>query len=242
METAHRRIELQSPADLIYLQSNTTRAARAKIDLHFPPSAAPEAGEEDVMRKRVEELVDQYIRATFDLTKPNLSINGIDPDEDSSKSLPSSTTDTAEVYEEYEPFDHRLASKIQLLTSQIEALNLQLANLRRSAPASASQAYKTRSQTQRLAHVEARREAEEKALAQALEDETKELMSAVAKDLERVDEMRETWEKGTKTLGDVRQGVGASTAKFERARRAVDHLEGIGGSNGAAAASGAAGA
>lgn len=61
METAHRRIELQSPADLTYLVNNATRAARAKIDLHFPPSAAPETGDDD-MRKRVEVLVDQVWR------------------------------------------------------------------------------------------------------------------------------------------------------------------------------------
>ena len=56
-ETAHRRIELQSPADLTYLVANVSRAARDKLDKHFPPDAVP-AGEEDAMRKRVEELVD----------------------------------------------------------------------------------------------------------------------------------------------------------------------------------------
>lgn len=58
MDTAHRRIELQAPADLTYLKNNATKAARAKLDLHFPPSAAPESGD-DAMKKRVEELVDQ---------------------------------------------------------------------------------------------------------------------------------------------------------------------------------------
>ncbi len=36
----HRKIELQSPADLIYLQTNLIASARQKLDLHFPPSAA----------------------------------------------------------------------------------------------------------------------------------------------------------------------------------------------------------
>lgn len=57
MDTAHRKIELQSPADFAYLQSNALRAARQKIDLHLPSSAAP-AGE-DALRRRVEELVDE---------------------------------------------------------------------------------------------------------------------------------------------------------------------------------------
>lgn len=58
MEAAHRRVELQAPADLAYLIANVKRAARQKIDLHLPPSAAPEGGE-DVLRRRVEELVDE---------------------------------------------------------------------------------------------------------------------------------------------------------------------------------------
>lgn len=33
----HRRIELQSHADLTYLQQNLAKAAREKLDLHFPP-------------------------------------------------------------------------------------------------------------------------------------------------------------------------------------------------------------
>lgn len=66
MDTAHRKIELQSPADLNYLIANANHAARAKIDLHFPPSAAPESGD-DAMKKRVEELVDQVF------TKPHPS-------------------------------------------------------------------------------------------------------------------------------------------------------------------------
>lgn len=56
-ETAHRKIELQSPADLTYLIANVSRAAREKIDRHLPPDAAPE-GEEDAMKRRVEVLVD----------------------------------------------------------------------------------------------------------------------------------------------------------------------------------------
>ena len=56
-ETAHRKIELQSPADLTYLIANASRAAREKMDKHLPPDAAPDG--EDAMRKRVEQLVDE---------------------------------------------------------------------------------------------------------------------------------------------------------------------------------------
>ena len=68
MDTTHRKIELQSPADLNFLKANATRAAREKIDLHFPPSAAPTTGD-DAMKKRVEELVDQVCIANPQLAK-----------------------------------------------------------------------------------------------------------------------------------------------------------------------------
>lgn len=64
MDTTHRKIELQSPADLNYLIANAKRTARAKIDLHFPPSAAPESGEPDAMKARVEELVNDVSTRT----------------------------------------------------------------------------------------------------------------------------------------------------------------------------------
>ncbi len=78
-ESAHRKVELQAPADLTYLIANVTRAAREKLDKHLPPNATPEG--EDVMRRRVEELVDDYIRSTFASAKDNISINGMDSKE-----------------------------------------------------------------------------------------------------------------------------------------------------------------
>lgn len=78
---AHRKIELQSPADLTYLIANVTRAAREKIDRHLPPDAAPEGAGEDAMRKRVEELVDEYIQRTFAGARENVEINGMETGE-----------------------------------------------------------------------------------------------------------------------------------------------------------------
>lgn len=54
MESDHRRIDLQSPADLIYLQSNIKSAAQQKIDLAIPPQ-----GEEDAFRSKVQDLVQE---------------------------------------------------------------------------------------------------------------------------------------------------------------------------------------
>lgn len=58
MDSSHyRKIELQSAADFTYLHSNTVALSRQKLDLHLPPSAAPN-NEPDPMRERVRELVD----------------------------------------------------------------------------------------------------------------------------------------------------------------------------------------
>lgn len=75
--SAHRKIELQAPADLEYLIANVSRAARAKIDTHLPPDAAPESGE-DALRRTVEVLVEDYIRKTFAGAKEGISVNGME--------------------------------------------------------------------------------------------------------------------------------------------------------------------
>ena len=55
----HRKVELQSPADLTYLHTNAVALSRRKLDLHLPPSATAEDEEPDPMRKQVKELIDE---------------------------------------------------------------------------------------------------------------------------------------------------------------------------------------
>jgi len=93
MDSTHRKIELQSPADLSYLISNTSLAARGRLDTHFPPLSNPEtitaangsgntnggqAKEEFDLRKRVEELVQAYIEEVYKGVKGNVSVNGLE--------------------------------------------------------------------------------------------------------------------------------------------------------------------
>jgi len=78
-EVAHRKVELQSPADLAYLISNVSRAAREKINLRL--SSEPTIDDDDNVRKRVEVLVHEYIRNTFAAAKDSMSINGMDSKE-----------------------------------------------------------------------------------------------------------------------------------------------------------------
>ena len=96
----HRKIELQSPLDLTHLQSQLSTCARAKLDLHFPPSAlrskpathislgpsdpasssAPgnEGEEDDPLRAHVQRLTDAFLHRTWSGAASSISINGLD--------------------------------------------------------------------------------------------------------------------------------------------------------------------
>ena len=75
-----RKVELQSPADLQHLEATAKRAAREKIDRALPPSAAANgsSGDGDVLRRRVEELVDEYVKNIFQGVRANVVVNGVD--------------------------------------------------------------------------------------------------------------------------------------------------------------------
>ena len=233
-ETAHRRIELQSPADLTYLIANVTRAAREKIDRHLPPDAAPEG--EDAMRKRVEQLVDEYIRSTFDAAKANVSINGMDAGEIEAELAKATEGEGSLIYmtkyskyramlmlvcctTEIEAFDAKLAQRIQALSAQIESHTLHLANLRRTAPAETSQQFRE-SFTKSSEEDDAR-------LQRMAEQQLQNAKSATVDvgEVERMDEVQLTWQNGTERLNALKSGLGGTVAKMERAQAAVDYLE-----------------
>jgi kinetochor protein Mis14/NSL1 len=120
---------------------------------------------------------------------------------------------------EIEPFDHRLAKRIQDTSSQIESLTLQLANLRRNAPSSAAQTYAASFAKESGDWDRRFRTAEQETIARAEE------VDIEVKGLERVDEMSWSWERGTETLVGVKEGITATVASLERARDAVRYLE-----------------
>ncbi|TKA65073.1 hypothetical protein B0A55_09743 [Friedmanniomyces simplex] len=207
-ETAHRKIELQAPADLTYLIANLSRAAREKLDKHLPPDAVPE--DEDAMRKRVEELVDDYIRNTFTAAKDSMSINGMDAKEMEAEVA------KAQEGEEIEPFDTKLAQRLQALSSQIEFQTLQLANLRRTAPAETARRFRERYAKDTQEYDTRLREVEERELQAARETKVD------PGHVERVDEMQSTWQRGSDELLALKSGLGSTVARLEKAQKAVD--------------------
>ncbi|KAI7141741.1 hypothetical protein KC343_g14873 [Hortaea werneckii] len=210
-EAAHRKIELQSPADLTYLIANVSRAAREKIDKHLPPDAAPEG--EDAMRKRVEQLVEEYIRNTFNAAKNSMSINGMDSREMDAELA------KAQEGEEIEPFDTKLAQRIQNLSAQIEQRTLDLANLRRNAPAETSKRFQD-SFAKQTEDYDARLQKDE----QMKLDEAKNTHMEIG-EMERLDEMQSAWTKGTEQLQELKTGLGSTVARMEKAEKAVGVLE-----------------
>ncbi|OJJ99228.1 hypothetical protein ASPACDRAFT_1856797 [Aspergillus aculeatus ATCC 16872] len=137
-DSHHRKIELQSPADLTYLYGNTVALSRQKLDLHLPPSANPNDGP-DPMRERVRELVDEYILRTFTSASYSITINGLDS---TSKEFPFPASFTAPTEQvEYEAYDAKLAARVTSLYAQLESLTTTVAQLRRDAPGRAARAY-----------------------------------------------------------------------------------------------------
>lgn len=121
--------------------------------------------------------------------------------------------------EEIEPFDTKLAQRIQALSSQIEDHTLQLANLRRTAPAETSRRFQD-SYTQASEQYDARLQRDEETRLQEAKNTKVEV-----DDLERLDEIQSTWQNGSEALMSLKSGLGGTVAKAERAQQVVSVLE-----------------
>ncbi|KAI5204598.1 hypothetical protein AUEXF2481DRAFT_35596 [Aureobasidium subglaciale EXF-2481] len=219
METTHRKIELQSPLDLLYLSKNATKTVSEKLDLHFPPSAAPASASDDPLRTRVQELVDAYITTVFENARPNLSINGLE-----GKEMEEARVMAEGEGEELEPYDTKLAQKLQKLSAQVENLTLQLANLRRTAPAQAAAAYATKLEDEERLFEDARKRAEEERNRHLQEEGVR----LGVENIRDWDECERNWEVATKRLVDVKESIGATSARLVQARDAAAYLDQVG--------------
>lgn len=121
---------------------------------------------------------------------------------------------------ETEAYDHKLARRIQDTSSQIEALTLELANLRRTAPAIAAQKYREESAVEDQTWKDRLVVESERQL-----DEARRTDIAVS-GLERSEDMHRTYSQGTECLVDAKDGIGATIARLEKARDVVGYLQG----------------
>ncbi|KAI9745969.1 MAG: hypothetical protein M1818_000650 [Claussenomyces sp. TS43310] len=214
MAEVHRKIELQEQDDLRFLVNNVRRAANDKIDLALPPIEG-----EDALRRRVEELVHEYITQTFTTASANITINGHPtPPTLLDALLTSSSTDAATDEAEYEPLDHKLSARATKLLQEEADLLLEIASLKRQAPREAAE--KQREAYRRAIEEEEAlmREAEERAAAKDAEGVRFDLPA-----LERHDEVEKSWARAVEGLASLEREMGGTAAKMERAKRAGEY-------------------
>jgi kinetochor protein Mis14/NSL1 len=186
--------------------------------------------------------VKQYIRETFSTAKDSLSINGMDSQEldaelakiqegegkwKETAMIPCLTRDgrdssppnklTDDRPTELAPFDTSLATKIQSLSTQIEAQTLHLASVRRKAPAQSAQRFLSNLEAQLASSAVRLRSDEEARLAEARG-------ASVSTGIlpQRPEEVGETFLRGVRDLQGVKGGIAATLDRLERAQRAVE--------------------
>ncbi|KAL8739231.1 MAG: hypothetical protein Q9181_000122 [Wetmoreana brouardii] len=217
MDPHHRKIDLQSPADLTYLHSNIKTAAQQKLELAIPSSVTP-ANSTDTFRPQVQQLVQDYIRQTLSLALPSLAINGLDAEP---SILGGADAKANEIEDEsnYEPYDPRLAEQLRTLYRQLEWEHTRVAELRREAPGAAARAFQER--------LEAEREKErgrEREVERGMEGKREGGLEDVG--LARGDEVESMWGRGMEGLVELRR-VTEVMAKMERATKAAEVVEGM---------------
>lgn len=226
METTHRKIELQSPLDLQYLLANIRTSARNKINTALPTSSTEPAKTEDPLRKRVEELVEEFIAATFTSARPNISVNGLELPSAQDASSSASATDSAmmeEASENYEPFDTRIPERLRALESQREMLAEQVAGLRSEAPGQFARSYQDRWERE-CKEGDEKMEEQRTMMMEDLEADGARL-DVYGPGIERWDDTKKVWERGTEGLFGLKGGLTETVAKLERARDVLEVMD-----------------
>jgi len=211
MAEHHRKIELQSPDDLQYLISNVRRAANEKIDKDLPPIEG-----EDKMRRRVEELVQDYISIVFHTTSTNITINGLPPTPEMLNSMLSDSTYGNKSIEEHEPLNPKLWERAKELARQEEDLIEEIAALRRKMPGVAVENVKSA--------YKGGVEDDERILEAFRERVGKEDVGLGVGELERTEDVEASWKRGVKGLEGLKGSLPEYVAKAERAGKAEGYV------------------
>lgn len=219
MDPHHRKIDLQSPADLTYLHNNIKNAAQQKLDLAIPPQG------EDAFRTKVQDYVQGYITQTLTLALPSLALNGLDapasllaPSPD-----PASPSTPSENDSNYEAYDPRLAAKLRELYAQLEYESTRVAELRREAPGAVARAYMERLEGEMELEREREREQQQQREVE-VERSAGQKVELEGAMVERVEEVENTWQRGTEGLVRLER-ITEVLARLERAGKAAEVVE-----------------
>lgn len=123
----HSKLQLVAE-DVRFLKQQFKDAAEAKIDVNL------DCDKNDPVRKRVDEIVQQFISDTFEMSKHAMIIDGEEMgDKDLSVVL--------ERDDDVEPFDLALNDRLRQLYAQVDEKTLEVTQLRRTVPFEAIQVY-----------------------------------------------------------------------------------------------------
>ncbi|KAF3931674.1 hypothetical protein ABW19_dt0200248 [Dactylella cylindrospora] len=217
----HPKVRLDSIAEYKVLLSRVEQLSRDKLAQHFPASENSNPKDE-AYRKRVEELVAEYVRRTFDLANQNISINGNDIGNVESVLK-------AEEEDQYEPYDDSLRVRVNELIAQVGKATTEVTKLRREVPKKAANNYAKKL----LADVD-----KEAAMAEAAlgddddamvmdEDGDDGIFDWGIKPLARQKEVEKAWEDAVKVLPGLKKMDGPLTTaqgQVAKAQQVLEHI------------------
>ncbi|KAL5614975.1 hypothetical protein BROUX41_005042 [Berkeleyomyces rouxiae] len=223
---AHRKIELQSQEDLLYLLENVRRAARERLDEAFPPVEGDNT--EDELRMQIEGLVNEYIQKTFTLAAPNLTINGlpIDIRPFLTGGYGGGTSAAAAPPEAYEPFDERAHQRVLDLAREEEDLLADIAALKHKVPAHVAGQLAEQFRAAAAADEDAARAYAQSTVGEAAARAHSEIAAeeALRAGLDRQADVEKTYGSAVEALQKLTRDMPAIVAKMERARVAGEYV------------------
>lgn len=216
MADAHRRIQLQEIDDLRYLVANVNRIANTHIDQNLPPVQG-----DDPLRLKVQDLVHAYIAQTFTYAAPNLEINGHPVSNATLGGILNKhgkeTEDNAEKeVEDYAPQNEKLRMKLAGLHKTADALVLELADLRRTAPGKIVQ--------QRTDAMRRNIDKDEDDLKAGIANQEMTTYDNLLESLDRQEDVEAAWNKGVRDLSGLKRELGGTAARMSEAKRAADFV------------------
>jgi kinetochor protein Mis14/NSL1 len=217
MEPEHRKIELQSPGDLTYIQAQIRNAARQKLDLHLP--AVSDGAEPDDLRRKTEELVDAFVAQVLEGMRHNISINGMDVVHGAENGAVDGVVKGVEE-EEFEDLDNKLRERLRTAIARRDALVGKIAQHRRTTPALASQRFRDQFGREMEGLEAARAESEKNAIVLGDGD------VVGIEGLKRQEEVERNWQRAVEGLERLNKGLPETRARLERCGDVVGYLEG----------------
>ncbi|EMR11803.1 hypothetical protein PNEG_00229 [Pneumocystis murina B123] len=195
------KISLDSAADLKYLSINFAKTIEEKLQKHMPKNVSNNS--KDILREKVENLLENFITRTFELAKPNIIINGIEAQEtiieDSSTIL--------------EPFNYDLNNKLQSLHNEIEETILKTTQLRREIPRKIFE-YKN---SQNIAEIKIN--FPEEPLMKTIKTE-----HIIEPELPRENEIKQEYSDAISAMKQLKTSIPTTCAKLEKSIEIIKHF------------------